>query len=160
MKAVCWQGKNRVGVEDVPDPKLLNPRDAIVKITSTAICGSDLHLYNGYIPTMYSGDIIGHEFMGEIVDVGHAVTNRKFGDRVVCISIACGELLLLPAASSSRCVRTRTRTLEMAEKLGYSGCWHVRLFAHAGVAMPAGKPSTPAFRSPMWALVVPIELYR
>ncbi len=65
MKAVCWHGDNKVQVDTVPDPKILNPRDAIIKITSTAICGSDLHLYNGYIPTTQKGDILGHEFMGE-----------------------------------------------------------------------------------------------
>ena len=70
MKAVCWYGKQDVRVENVPDPTILNGRDAIIKITSTAICGSDLHLYNGYIPTMEAGDILGHEFMGEVVETG------------------------------------------------------------------------------------------
>jgi len=70
MKAVCWMGANKMSVETVPDPEILNPRDAIVRITSTCICGSDLHLYNGYIPTMEQGDIMGHEFMGEVVEVG------------------------------------------------------------------------------------------
>src|SRR3954451_21175071 len=70
MRAVCWNGKTDMRVETVPDPEILNPRNAIVKITSTAICGSDLHLYDGYIPTMKKGDILGHEFMGEIVDLG------------------------------------------------------------------------------------------
>jgi threonine dehydrogenase-like Zn-dependent dehydrogenase len=73
MKANCWYGRNDVRVEDVPDPKILNPRDAIVKITSTAICGSDLHLYDGYVPTMEGGDILGHEFMGEVVELGKQV---------------------------------------------------------------------------------------
>jgi threonine dehydrogenase-like Zn-dependent dehydrogenase len=92
MKAVCWHGANDVRVETVPDPKIINPRDAIVKITSTAICGSDLHIYGGYIPTVKAGDIIGHEFMGEIVDVGSAVNNLKVGDRVVVPStIGCGH---------------------------------------------------------------------
>ncbi|BAY22063.1 alcohol dehydrogenase [Calothrix sp. NIES-2100] len=91
MKAVCWHGANDVRVETVPDPKILNPRDAIIKITSTAICGSDLHIYGGYIPTMQKGDIIGHEFMGEVVDVGRGVHNLKIGDRVVVPStIGCG----------------------------------------------------------------------
>lgn len=67
MKAVCWHGAKDVRVETVPDPKIINPRDAIVKITSTAICGSDLHLYDGFIPTMQSGDILGHEFMGRLL---------------------------------------------------------------------------------------------
>ena len=92
MKAVCWQGKGRVAVEDVPDPKLLNPRDAIVRVTATAICGSDLHLYNHFVPTMQKGDILGHEFMGEVVEVGSGVRNLKAGDRVVVpFPIACGS---------------------------------------------------------------------
>ncbi len=91
MKAVCWNGANDVRVETVPDPKIINPRDAIVKITSTAICGSDLHLYDGYIPTMEKGDILGHEFMGEVIELGSAVKNVKVGDRVVVpFTIACG----------------------------------------------------------------------
>jgi threonine dehydrogenase-like Zn-dependent dehydrogenase len=83
MKATCWMGKQSVEVIDVPDPKILNSRDAIVRITSTAICGSDLHLYNGLVPSMEKGDILGHEFMGEVVEVGRAVKNLKVGDRVV-----------------------------------------------------------------------------
>ncbi|MEC4819192.1 MAG: zinc-dependent alcohol dehydrogenase [Scytonema sp. PMC 1069.18] len=92
MKAVCWHGANDVRVETVPDPKIINPRDAIVKITSTAICGSDLHLYDGFIPTMEKGDILGHEFMGEVVDLGSKVKNVKVGDRVVVpFTISCGN---------------------------------------------------------------------
>src|SRR4029078_13287740 len=83
MKAACWNGKHDVQVMSVPDPSIINPRDAIVKITTTAICGSDLHLYDGYIPTMQKGDILGHEFMGEVVELGSAVKNLKKGDRVV-----------------------------------------------------------------------------
>ncbi|AFZ21441.1 zinc-dependent alcohol dehydrogenase [Allocoleopsis franciscana] len=92
MKAVCWHGANDVRVDTVPDPKILNPRDAIIKITSTAICGSDLHLYDGFIPTMKSGDILGHEFMGEVVELGSAVKNVQIGDRVVVpFTISCGN---------------------------------------------------------------------
>jgi threonine dehydrogenase-like Zn-dependent dehydrogenase len=92
MKAVCWFGKNDVRVEEVPDPAILNPRDAIIKVTSTAICGSDLHLYNGFIPTMIEGDILGHEFMGEVVETGPEVANLKKGDRVVVpFTISCGR---------------------------------------------------------------------
>lgn len=92
MKALCWYGKHDVRVEDVPDPEILNPRDAIIQVTTTAICGSDLHLYDGYIPTMMKGDILGHEFMGEVVDVGSAITNLKISDRVVVpFTIACGK---------------------------------------------------------------------
>src|SRR4051795_13743977 len=93
MRAVCWNGKTDMRVETVPDPEILNPRDAIVKITSTAICGSDLHLYDGYIPTLKKGDILGHEFMGEVVELGRGVKkNLKIGDRVVVpFTIACGD---------------------------------------------------------------------
>jgi threonine dehydrogenase-like Zn-dependent dehydrogenase len=92
MRAVCWYGTHKVRVENVPDPKILNPRDAIVKITTTAICGSDLHLYDGYIPAMEKGDILGHEFMGEVVEVGKGVENLKKGDRVVVpFTISCGR---------------------------------------------------------------------
>jgi threonine dehydrogenase-like Zn-dependent dehydrogenase len=80
MKAVCWYGASDVRVETVSYPKILNPRDAIIKITSTAICSSDLHIYDGYIPMMQQGDIIGHEFMGEVVEVGSGVNNLKVGD--------------------------------------------------------------------------------
>ena len=92
MKAVCWHGANDVRVDTVPDPKILNPRDAIIKITSTAICGSDLHIYDGFIPTMEPGDILGHEFMGEVVELGSAVKNVQVGDRVVVpFTISCGN---------------------------------------------------------------------
>ena len=92
MKALCWHGANDVRVDNVPDPTIINPRDAIVKITSTAICGSDLHLYDGFIPTMQSGDIMGHEFMGEVVELGSEVKNLKKGDRVIIpFTISCGS---------------------------------------------------------------------
>ena len=92
MRAVCWNGKNHVSVEEVPDPTLINPRDAIVQVSSTAICGSDLHLYDGYVPTMMKGDILGHEFMGEVAEVGSGVKNLNVGDRVVVpFPISCGN---------------------------------------------------------------------
>jgi threonine dehydrogenase-like Zn-dependent dehydrogenase len=91
MRATVWSGRNTVQVENVPDPTILNDRDAIVKISSTAICGSDLHLYDGYVPTMKHGDILGHEFMGEVVEVARGAENLKVGDRVVVpFPIACG----------------------------------------------------------------------
>jgi len=100
MKAVCWEGKKNVQVLSVPDPSIINPRDAILKITTTAICGSDLHLYDGYIPTMEKGDILGHEFMGEVVELGSAVKNLKKGDRVVVpFTIACGNCFFLQTRS-------------------------------------------------------------
>jgi threonine dehydrogenase-like Zn-dependent dehydrogenase len=117
MKANCWYGKNTVRVENVADPKLLNPRDAIVRITSTAICGSDLHLYNGYIPTMEAGDILGHEFMGEVVEVGRAVHNVHVGDRVVVpFPIACGHCWACQKGLFSLCENSNPNAW-MAEKL-------------------------------------------
>jgi threonine dehydrogenase-like Zn-dependent dehydrogenase len=104
MKANCWMGVNDVQVLDVPDPTILNPRDAVIKITSTAICGSDLHLYDGYIPTMEAGDILGHEFMGEVVEVGPGVKNLKVGDRVIVpFPIACGNCLSCARTEYSLC---------------------------------------------------------
>lgn len=104
MKAVCWQGRNKVGVETVPDPKILNPRDAILKISSTAICGSDLHLYGGRVPSLLKGDILGHEFMGEVVEVGASVKNLKVGDRVVVpFNIACGNCYFCEREMYSAC---------------------------------------------------------
>jgi threonine dehydrogenase-like Zn-dependent dehydrogenase len=104
MKATCWYGKNDMRVENVPDPQIINPRDAVIRVTSTAICGSDLHLYNGFIPAMERGDIIGHEFMGEVVEVGRAVHNLKVGDRVVVpFPIACGNCLLCKEELYSLC---------------------------------------------------------
>lgn len=107
MKAVCWNGKKDVQVERVPDPQILDARDAIVRVTSTAICGSDLHLYNGLVPTMEKGDILGHEFMGEVVEVGSAVKNVKVGDRVVVpFPIACGACGACKSELFSLCENT------------------------------------------------------
>ena len=92
MRALCWYGRGDVRVENVPDPELLSPGDAIIRVSATAICGSDLHLLDGYIPTMQKGDILGHEFMGEVVEVGSAVKKLNVGDRVVVpFPIACGQ---------------------------------------------------------------------
>jgi threonine dehydrogenase-like Zn-dependent dehydrogenase len=116
MKAVCWHGSQDVRVDTVPDPKILNPHDAIIKVTSTAICGSDLHLYDGYIPTMQSGDILGHEFMGEVVETGPEVTNLKQGDRVVVpFTISCGNCFFCNRDLWSLCDNTNTNAW-MAEK--------------------------------------------
>ncbi len=117
MKAVCWHGTNDVRLESVPDPKIINPRDAIVKITTTAICGSDLHLYNGYIPTMEKGDILGHEFMGEVVELGSAVKNIKVGDRVVVpFPISCGGCFFCQRDLWSLCDNSNPNAW-MAEKI-------------------------------------------
>jgi threonine dehydrogenase-like Zn-dependent dehydrogenase len=121
MKATCWMSPKLVEVQAVPDPKILNQRDAIVRITSTAICGSDLHLYNGFIPAMEPGDVLGHEFMGEVVEVGKAVKNLKVGDRVVVpFPIACGHCWHCEQQMYSLCENSNPNAW-MAEKLmGYS----------------------------------------
>jgi threonine dehydrogenase-like Zn-dependent dehydrogenase len=122
VKALCWQGKNNVQVQTVDDPQILNPRDAIVRITRTAICGSDLHLYDGYIPTMEPGDILGHEFMGEVVEVGNGVENLKVGDRVVVpFTIACGRCYFCQQQLWSLCDNSNPNAW-LAEKMyGFSG---------------------------------------
>jgi threonine dehydrogenase-like Zn-dependent dehydrogenase len=123
MKATCWYGVQSVQVRDVPDPAILAPRDAIVRITSTAICGSDLHLYNGFIPTMKRGDVLGHEFMGEVVELGKDVKTLAIGDRVVVpFPIACGHCLHCEREMYSLCENSNPNAW-MAEKLwGYSPC--------------------------------------
>ncbi len=121
MRAVCWQGANKVQVESVPDPAILNPHDAIVDISLTAICGSDLHLYDGYIPTMREGDILGHEFMGEVVEVGPDVETLEVGDRVVVpFPIACGHCHYCREEEYSLCDNSNPNAA-LAEKMyGYS----------------------------------------
>jgi threonine dehydrogenase-like Zn-dependent dehydrogenase len=117
MKALVWHAANDVRVEHVPDPAILNPRDAIIKVTSTAICGSDLHLLNGYIPTMQAGDILGHEFMGEVVEVGKENTKLAIGDRVVVpFTIACGYCFFCEKQLWSLCDNSNPNAW-MAEKL-------------------------------------------
>ena len=123
MRAVCWHDKLDVRVESVPEPKILNPRDAIVRVTATAICGSDLHLYGGFVPGMMKGDILGHEFMGEVVEVGAGVKNLKPGERVVVpFPIACGNCFFCRKEMYSLCENSNPNAA-MAEKLwGYSPC--------------------------------------
>jgi threonine dehydrogenase-like Zn-dependent dehydrogenase len=122
MKALCWYGKQDVRVETVPDPKILNPRDAIVRITLTAICGSDLHLYNGYIPTMKQGDILGHEFMGEVVEVGSEVRNLKPGDRIVVpFTICCGQCFYCKSQLWSLCDNTNPNAPMLRKLHGATG---------------------------------------
>lgn len=121
MKALCWHGKEDVRMETVPDPTLIDPRDAIVKVTATAICGSDLHLYDGYMPTMESGDILGHEFMGEIVEVGSGNSRLKRGDRVVVpFTMACGSCFFCQKELFSLC-DTSNPNADIARKaMGHS----------------------------------------
>ena len=158
MRALCWHGKQDVRYETVPDPRIENPHDAIIRMTSCAICGSDLHLYDGFIPGMKSGDILGHEFMGEVVEVGPENTKLKVGDRVVVpFTIICGECDQCRRGNFSVCERTN-RNKEIADKVfghttaglfgythltgGYAGgqAEYVRVpFAHVGpVKIPNG----------------------
>jgi len=139
MKALTWHGRNDVKVETVPDPTIQDPRDAIIRISSTAICGSDLHIYDGYIPTMESGDILGHEFMGEVVETGSAVTNLKLGDRVVVpFTIACGTCDYCKRELWSLCDTSNPKK-EIAEKLyGFSGS-ALFGFSHMYGGIPGGQ---------------------
>ncbi|MBA2619977.1 MAG: glutathione-dependent formaldehyde dehydrogenase [Acidobacteria bacterium] len=122
MKAVCWMGKHAVEVLDVPEPKILNDRDAIIKITRTAICGSDLHLYNGYIPSMMQGDILGHEFMGEVVEAGKGVGNLKTGDKVVVpFTIACGNCFFCQREMFSVCDNSNPKPEGQETAYGFAG---------------------------------------
>jgi threonine dehydrogenase-like Zn-dependent dehydrogenase len=123
MKANCWYDKHDMRVEDVPDPKILDPRDAVIRITSTAICGSDLHLYNGFIPTMEKGDIIGHEFMGEVVELGANVKNLQVGDRVVVpFPIACGNCFFCQRGLFSCCENSNPNAAMAEQMYGHSPC--------------------------------------
>lgn len=119
MKAVCWNGKYDVRVETVPDPRILNPTDCIIKVTSTAICGSDLHLYGGIVPTMLPGDILGHEFMGEVVEIGPEVKNVKVGDRVIVpFAISCGHCFFCSRQQQSLCDNSNPNAAMTAKVYG------------------------------------------
>jgi threonine dehydrogenase-like Zn-dependent dehydrogenase len=117
MKALCWHGKKDIRCDEVPDPRIEHPRDAIVKVTSCAICGSDLHLFDGFVPGMRRGDILGHEFMGEVVEVGAENRRLKVGDRVVVpFTIICGECDQCRRGNYSVCERTN-RNKDIADKV-------------------------------------------
>jgi len=121
MRALCWHGKGDVRVDTVPDPKIQHPRDAVIKITACAICGSDLHLLDGYQPTMESGDILGHENMGEVIELGSEVTNLKIGDRVVVpFTISCGQCWFCQKGLFSCCDRTNPNAELAAKAMGQS----------------------------------------
>jgi threonine dehydrogenase-like Zn-dependent dehydrogenase len=164
MKALCWHGKKDIRCDTVPDPQIENPRDAIIKVTTCAICGSDLHLFNGFIPGMMRGDIVGHEFMGEVMEVGSDIKKLKPGDRVVVpFTIICGECEQCRRGNFSVCERTN-RNRAIADKVfghttaglfgythltgGYAGgqAEYVRVpFADVGpVKIPAGMPDDQA----------------
>jgi threonine dehydrogenase-like Zn-dependent dehydrogenase len=121
MKACCWQGVEKIRVDNVPDPEIINPRDAVVRITSTAICGSDLHLYGGKVPSMQKGDILGHEFMGVVEEVGRGVTNLKKGDRVaVPFDISCGNCYYCQNDLWSLCDNSNPNAAALEELNGFS----------------------------------------
>ncbi|HWA15409.1 MAG TPA: zinc-dependent alcohol dehydrogenase [Gemmatimonadales bacterium] len=122
MKAVCWEGTGKVDVETVPDPILIDPGDVIIRVTRAAICGSDLHLYDGYNPAMKKGDILGHEFMGEVVEVGTAIRKLKRGDRIVVpFNIACGACFYCNRQEWSLCENSNPTWEAVSKAYGYPG---------------------------------------
>jgi threonine dehydrogenase-like Zn-dependent dehydrogenase len=121
MKALVWTGANEIAVESVPEPQLLNDQDAMVRVTLSSVCGSDLHILGGFIPWMRSGDVLGHEFMGEIVDVGKGVRRHKIGDRVVvCSVIACGRCWYCENGLFSVCDNGNTNPAITEAMYGYN----------------------------------------
>ena len=121
MKALCWHGTNDIRCDSVPDPKIEDGRDVIIKVTSCAICGSDLHLMDGLMPTMKSGDILGHEFMGEVVETGSDHTKFRKGDRIVVpFNINCGECRQCKLGNYSVCQRSNRNAAMAAEQFGYT----------------------------------------
>jgi threonine dehydrogenase-like Zn-dependent dehydrogenase len=156
MRAVVWEGKNSVSVTQTPDPEILNPRDAIVKVSLTAICGSDLHLYNGVIPTMKTGDVLGHEFMGEVVEVGREVKNLAKGDWVVVpFAIACGQCFFCRRQLWSLCDNTNPNARLADAVYGYSGAGLFG-YSHMYGGYPGGQAEY--VRVP-FADVGPIKIY-
>jgi threonine dehydrogenase-like Zn-dependent dehydrogenase len=139
VKAVTYRGKGKIAVESVPDPTILTPHDAIVRVSSTAICGSDLHMYSGFIPTVEKGDVFGHEFMGEIVEVGSAVTKVKVGDRVVVpFTIACGNCRNCIAGKTSLCDNSNPNAWMADLLIGYT-CSGLYGYSHAFGGYPGGQ---------------------
>src|SRR5215471_16831368 len=156
MRAVVWEGKHKVQVHHVPDPEILNPRDAIVKVSLTAICGSDLHLYNGYVPTMKAGDVLGHEFMGEVVEVGREVKNLAKGDWVVVpFAIACGRCFFCQRDLWSLCDNTNPNASIADVAYGYSGAGLFG-YSHMYGGYPGGQAE---FVRVPFADVGPIKIY-
>lgn len=156
MRAVIWEGKNNVNVGNVPDPEILNPRDAIVRVTLTAICGSDLHIYGGCIPTMKSGDVLGHEFMGEVVEVGSEVKNLAKGDWVVVpFAIGCGRCFFCEHDLWSLCDNSNPNASIADTAHGYSGAGLFG-YSHMYGGYPGGQAEY--VRVP-FADVGPIKIY-
>jgi threonine dehydrogenase-like Zn-dependent dehydrogenase len=155
MKANSWMRPNRVEVRDVPDPRILQPTDAVVRITSTAICGSDLHLLDGYVPTMMRGDILGHEFMGEVVETGSEVRTLAVGDRVVVpFPIACGACWSCRHELYSLCENSNPNAT-MAEKLWGHSTAGIYGYSHLTGGYPGGQAQLA--RVP-WADVNPLKV--
>jgi threonine dehydrogenase-like Zn-dependent dehydrogenase len=149
MKALTWHGKNDIRCETVPDPKIEHGRDAIIKVTACAICGSDLHIFDGVIPSMEKGDVIGHETMGEVVEVGADNKALKVGDRVVApFTISCGECFFCKRGFYSGCERSNPNKEKAAKLWGHSpaGLFGTRI---CWAASPAAKPNICGFLTPM-----------
>ena len=156
MRAVVWEGKNKVQVNNVPDPEILNPRDAIVKVSLTAICGSDLHLFDGFIPTMKPGDVLGHEFMGQVVEVGSEVKNVAKGDWVVVpFAISCGRCFFCERELWSLCDNTNPNASIADNLYGFSGAGLFG-YSHMYGGYPGGQAEY--VRVP-FADVGPIKIY-
>jgi len=156
MRAVVWEGKNKIEVNNVPDPEILNPRDAIVKVCLTAICGSDLHIYDGSIPTMKTGDVLGHEFMGEVVEVGREVKNLAKGDWVVVpFAISCGRCFFCERGLWSLCDNTNPNAAMADNLYGFSGAGLFG-YSHMYGGYPGGQAEY--VRVP-FADVGPIKIY-
>jgi threonine dehydrogenase-like Zn-dependent dehydrogenase len=156
MRAVVWEGKSKVQVNKIPDPEILNPHDAIIQVTLTAICGSDLHIYDGYIPTMQAGDVLGHEFMGQVVDVGRAVKKLSKGDWVVVpFAIACGRCFFCERDLSSLCDNTNPNASIADAAYGYSGAGLFG-YSHLYGGYPGGQAEY--VRVP-FADVGPVKIY-
>ena len=127
MKAVCWHGRHDVRVDTVPDPTIINPHDAIVRVSSTAICGSDLHIYNGWLPGMRRGDILGHEFMGDVVAIGSACEQLAVGDRVIVMcAVACGRCWFCKHEQFAGCDNSNPASAQTILEIAYG---------HAGAAV-------------------------
>src|SRR5207249_8351648 len=156
MRAVVWEGKGKIEIRNVPDPEILNPHDAIVKVCLTAICGSDLHLLNGYIPTMKSGDILGDEFMGEVVEVGGEVKKLSKGDWIVApCSIACGQCFFCERELWSLCDNTNPNAWIADAAYGYSGAGLFG-YSHMYGGYPGGQAE---FVRVPFADIGPVKIY-
>ncbi len=139
MKALCWHGHGDVRVDIVPDPKIIEPTDAIIQITSSGICGSDLHLFDGFVPEMKNGDVLGHESMGIVVDVGRDVSRLRVGDRVVVpFNIACGECFFCKKGLFSSCDRTNPNADVAMKTMGHAPAGLFG-YSHMAGGFPGGQ---------------------